>query len=238
MRTVPKIIRAFFLAAPFVVASLFAPFAQAGMPMPMAVFLSEYGTDRLIGISTTFFVILVLVAIPVMYAWNAFFAEIDGESKHFKRIGYVKSLGITFLGVCLFTLILVMVAGSRELLSPGAWVPDGMLSKTVYSVEGEKIAKDFDIDEDEMIDQVRRKAMIRLRDALRRFAEEHDGRLPGTMDEPGFEELWQIPFAAGVSYEYYPEETGAELPLVREPSVLPNAKFSIGRKFEITEVAK
>jgi hypothetical protein len=218
-------IRLIFAAA-FAIIGLPVSPVYAGMPVPV---LTEYGMERLIGISTAAFVVMVIAAIPMMFCWNALIGDGNG---YFKRLNYPKALGITFLGGCFFVLILVMVAGSRELFSPGAWIPNGIVSKTAFDTERERIAKTAE----QSYDLLRRDAVVKLRDTLRQFIQEHD-RLPVSIEESKFGDLWLIPFAAGMQYEYFPQDHAAE-PLVREPVILPDAKFSIGRTFEITEAAK
>jgi hypothetical protein len=213
----------------------------AGMPM---VTLSRYGAERLIGISTAIFIIMVIAAIPVMFCWNA----LVGDSSRFKRLNYLKSLGVVFLGGCFFVLILSMVAGSRELFSPGAWVPNGIVSQTIFNAEMERLTQLRENNEHQL-NLTRYEAILKLRDALQTFAKEHNGQLPASIEESEFGNLWLIPFASGMSYEYFPEtnsesstslstSTSTSTPLVCEPALLPDARFAIGRKFEITENAK
>lgn len=230
MKTVLKI-AGFFC---FVAVLLSSQIAEAGMPMPV---LTRYGMDRLIGMSTALFILMVVVAIPIRLCWNALFVSIkaDENDPAIKPLTYPQALGVTFLGGFLFLLVLVMIAGSRELLSPGAWIPDGAMSKTLYSVERERIAQSTGGDDRKGIDLLRRDAIVRLRDSLMLYSKEHDGQLPDSIEQSGFGDLWLIPFAAGIRYEYYPSE--ADGPLVRESNTVPDARFSIGRKFEITEAA-
>jgi hypothetical protein len=200
----------------------------AGMPMPT---LSKYGADRFIGISTAVFIVMVVAAIPVMFCWNALVAD----SNHFKRLNYPKALGVVFLGGCFFSLVLAMVAGSRELFSPGAWIPKGIVSQTAYDAEMEQLAKAKNADE-LSLETERFRAITKLRNALQKFAQEHDGQLPASIEESMFGNLWLIPFAAGISYDYFPNADSPNTPLVREPAVLPNARFVIDRNFLVTEV--
>lgn len=242
MRTVHKIIGPFLFPVLFAIVLFSARIAQAGMPMPV---LTRYGMERIIGMSTALFILLVVAAIPIRLCWNSLVADPkdtvpDGTQKNDSKLPmltYPRAVAVTFLGGCLFLLVLVMIAGSRELLSPGAWIPDGAMSKTLYHVERERLARSADAtDEQKGIDLLRRDAIIRLRDALALYSREHEGRLPDSIERSGFGELWQIPFAGGMLYEYLPDAAGS--PLVREPEMLPDAKFSIGREFEITEAAK
>ncbi|MDR3197998.1 MAG: hypothetical protein LBU34_09045 [Planctomycetaceae bacterium] len=202
----------------------------AGMPTPT---LSRYGFEKLAGISTAVFIVMVVTAIPLKLCWNSLVAG----SPHFKRMNYPKALGVVFLGGCFFSLVLAMVAGSRELFSPGAWIPNGIVSQTVFDAEMERITKLRDNNEHNL-SVTRYEAIRTLRNALQTFAQEHNGTLPASIEESKFGNLWLIPFAAGIHYEYFPETDSPETPLVREPDLLPDARFSIGRKFEITEKAK
>ncbi|MDR0609968.1 MAG: hypothetical protein LBG58_07660 [Planctomycetaceae bacterium] len=207
----------------------------AGMP---TIALSRYGAERLIGISTAIFIVMIVTAIPVMFCWNALVAG----SNRFKRLNYAKSLGVVFLGGCFFVLILAMIAGSRELFSPGAWVPNGIVSQTLYNAEMERLAQ-LKENKEHQLNLTRYEAILKLRDALQTFAKEHHDQLPASIEESEFGNLWLIPFAAGMSYEYFPETDSESSisyapPLVREPAILPDARFAIGREFEITEKAK
>ncbi|MDR2705737.1 MAG: hypothetical protein LBC02_08165 [Planctomycetaceae bacterium] len=224
-----------FGTAMFLVLLFSASTVYAGMPM---ITLSRYGMERLIGISTAIFIVMVVAAIPIMFCWNALVAD----STRFKRLNYPKSLGVVFLGGCFFSLILVMIAGSRELFSPGAWIPNGIVSQTIYNAEMERLAKLRENNEHQL-NLTRYEAILKLRNALQTFAKEHNGQLPASIEESEFGNLWLIPFASGMNYEYFPEtdsesSMSSSTPLVREPALLPDARFAIGREFEITEKAK
>ncbi|MDR2440603.1 MAG: hypothetical protein LBE12_14670 [Planctomycetaceae bacterium] len=199
----------------------------AGMTFPT---LSKYGADRFIGISTAVFIVMVIAAIPVMFCWNALVAD----SPHFKRLNYPKALGLVFLGGCFFSLVLAMVAGSRELFSPGAWIPNGIVSQTVFDAEREQLAKTKNSDELNL-EMERLRAITTLRNILQKFAQEHDGQLPASIEESRFGNLWFIPFAAGISYDYFPNADSPNTPLVREPAIVPNARWTIDRNFLVTE---
>ncbi|MCL2623472.1 MAG: hypothetical protein FWD31_07380 [Planctomycetaceae bacterium] len=93
--------------------------AQAGMS---SIVLTEYGVERITGLSTALFFGLAVSTLLVRYFWGLLVRDTD-----WPKPTLAKSFAATFLGGLLFFLVLVMIAGSRELLTPGAWEPDGIL---------------------------------------------------------------------------------------------------------------
>ena len=103
-----------------------------------------------------------------------------------------QGLGIIVLWGLLFVLVLTMISGARELMTPGAWEKKGptykLASPQPPPVEAEITA--------------RFEAISRLGDRLRDYARSHGGALPGP--EPSGEiddALWRVPSppAAGTS---------------------------------------
>ncbi len=94
-----------------------APVA-AGMP---SVTLSDAASLRLQSIS--FFLVVFLVsALVVRGIWNAFRADFP----RLPHLSYAKALGLVGLWGLLFVLVLTMISGVRELMTPGAWKKDGV----------------------------------------------------------------------------------------------------------------
>lgn len=82
--------------------------------------LREEPARRLHAIS--FFVLVVLAAaLVVMLLWNGLRAEFP----RLPRMGYGTSLMVTIAWGLLFTIVLVMISGARELMTPGAWERNG-----------------------------------------------------------------------------------------------------------------
>ena len=90
----------------------FAVPAHAGMPV---VTLSDAARLRFSGIS--FFLVLILVtAWAVRALWNHLSDDFKLPRLNFKRaLALVILLGLTF------NIVLLMIAGTRELMTPGAW---------------------------------------------------------------------------------------------------------------------
>src|SRR4051812_13073607 len=92
--------------------------AWAGMAG--AITLREIAKIRLQNLSF-FIMVLLLSAALIRWVWN-------GLRKDFTRLphlSYFKALGLVMLWGLLFVLVLAMISGARELLTPGAWERNG-----------------------------------------------------------------------------------------------------------------
>ncbi|MBI3857618.1 MAG: hypothetical protein HY293_18205 [Planctomycetes bacterium] len=91
--------------------------AHAGMP---SFTLTDIGRARLDSIS--FFLILVLLlALCVKGLWN----YLAKDFAKLPRMTYPKALTAVALWGLLFLLVLTMISGARELMTPGAWEKQG-----------------------------------------------------------------------------------------------------------------
>ena len=129
---------------------------------------------------------------------------------HFSPSGWLVALwGLLFL------LILTMISGARELMTPGAWKKEGF----TYKLK----------DDDEPA-----KAVVIEREAERRAALDRlrppSGRTPGTTTDafpPGDsppeipEEAWRVPDPSAMKYRYTPGLTADQgsVPLAYEPGI-------------------
>lgn len=84
--------------------------------------LSQLTRERLQAISF-FAVCLLLSAGLVRLVWNS----LKKDFPRLPRLSYFKSLGLVFLWGLLFLLVLTVIAGARELMTPGAWEKKGLL---------------------------------------------------------------------------------------------------------------
>ena len=107
--------------------ALGTPPVVAGMPgalpedIDTVMRLSGSAEARLQSIS--FFLTVVLVAsLVVKLLWNA----IAKDSKWLPHLSWTKAVAVVLLWSSLFVLVLTMVSGARELLTPGAWKKDGI----------------------------------------------------------------------------------------------------------------
>ena len=90
--------------------------ACAGMP---TITLSDVATLRLSGISF-FIALILLVAWFIRFLWNYLRRDFP-----LPQLNYRRSLAlVVLLGLC-FNIVLLMIAGTRELMTPGAWEKHG-----------------------------------------------------------------------------------------------------------------
>lgn len=128
-------------------------------------------------------------------------------------LGYWRSLSLVVLWGLLFVIVLTMISGARELMTPGAWRKQGWTYKLSDTSPRPVAAADAPAD--------RRAALERLRLALWQYAATHQGQFP-TSDDPAIDAaLWQIPAQPGLTFTIIPnrsaEETGRLL--IFEPAV-------------------
>jgi hypothetical protein len=105
----------------FIAVSAYAGAAAAGMP---SLTLSDAANLRLSGIS--FFVLLLLLtALGFKFVWN----YLRRDFGRLPYLSYRMSLAAVLLLGLLFNIILLMIAGTRELMTPGAWEKSGVIYK-------------------------------------------------------------------------------------------------------------
>ncbi|WP_169977223.1 hypothetical protein [Tautonia rosea] len=183
-----------------------AEVAWAGMP---SITLTDLARMRMQTLS--FFLLGILICSWIVQRiWN-------GLSKDFTwlpRLTFGKALGLITLWGFLFVLILTMISGARELMTPGAWEKQG-LTYTIVEESPTEVSPDPLLEE-------RRRALDRLRIALWTYARSHDGRFPSPDDLTAIpDEAWQVPDPCGMRYLYVPGQIADEghKPLVYEPEL-------------------
>ena len=94
-----------------------APTADAGMP---SASLTDVARLRVENISF-FLVVLLLSALLVQMIWN----WLRNDFPRLPRLTYPKAVAVIGLWGLLFVLVLTMISGARELMTPGAWEKNG-----------------------------------------------------------------------------------------------------------------
>ena len=131
---------------------------------------------------------LLIFAAFIRWIWNA----LRKDFPVLPRLSYFRASGLVFLWGLLFVLILTMISGARELLTPGAWekVPGGVTYRLVNPTEPTLVERQIT---DRCV------AIGRLADALRTFR----GQYPETAEKSGIrDELWIVPGIDGARYIY------------------------------------
>jgi len=183
--------------------------ALAGMPTPR---LTESVTMQLSTIS--FFLMALLVsALVIKWLWN----WLARDFKRLPRVTYRVSLGLVTLWGILFVLVLTMIAGARELLTPGAWQQHGFL----YKLDGApKETEPAVTTEDQQLAE-RQEQLRLLKERLWEYAAKNKGRFPESTEGVGDESLWRTPGAVGLMYRYNSgmSANGSGEVLVYEPGI-------------------
>ena len=163
--------------------------AVAGMP---SITLTDMASLRFEAMS--FFGMVGLLATwGVQVLWNGLRVDFP----RLPRLSFGRALALVAIWGLLFLLVLTMISGARELMTPGAWKKVGLTYKLVEDAKLPDPPVDLEL--------ARRDSLARLRTSLWSYAEVHDGQLPASRNEAGFVDVvWQVPDPAPVHYVYVP----------------------------------
>jgi hypothetical protein len=205
--------------------------ATAGMPAPLPTDperffrLNETPLMRFQAIS--FFLLgLLLSAAAIQWLWN----YLRRDFSRLPRLTYGKAVAGVLLWGLLFILVLAMISGARELMTPGAWKKRGFTYK---------LAADSGQPPGESPAQLRERQLEHLRTALWNFAAAHHGRFPSRPEVKVIpRKMWVIPGAAGMRFLYVPGQSvqGAPALLVYEPELAPHARLVLQTDGDITRM--
>src|SRR5262245_28261846 len=115
--------------------------AHAGMPAPLptdpevVLRLSDSAVGRIQAISF-FLAGLLLAAAAVRWLWNV----LAGDFSRLPRLSFARALAGVMLWGLLFVIVLTMISGARELMTPGAWQKQGFTYKLAPGVSDEPYA--------------------------------------------------------------------------------------------------
>lgn len=177
---------------------------RAGMPSPP---LSDFRTvSRLTDTARhrfeaiSFFLAgLLLSALFVRLLWNGMARDFP----RLPRLSYRAALGGVVLWGLMFVIVLTMIAGARELMTPGAWEKQG----PTYKLAGTAAPAAPEPDRPDP----RLQNIERLRTGLLRYAATHDGRFPDSLDSGEIPPaLREVPDAPGLRYLYVPGLTARD----------------------------
>jgi hypothetical protein len=159
----------------------------AGMPN---IELSDIGKLRWDSISF-FLVIFLLSAAGGRWLWN----RLTLDFPQLPKITYKTALSATFLWGLLFLLVLTMISGARELLTPGAWKKSGV----TYTLDDPQVPLPSGAMQHEHPWHLEV-----LRSLLWAYAASHDGQFPDSIETSGIApELWKQPGNGNISYGYH-----------------------------------
>jgi hypothetical protein len=186
--------------------------AHAGMP---SITLTDIARMRVRSISFFLFGLL-LSAGCVQLLWN----YLRRDFASLPRLSYGKALDVVALWGLLFVLVLTMISGARELMTPGAWEKQGL----TYRLSHSSAATPPEVKQE----SERRQKLDRLRAALWDYARSHERRFPdsdSTDEIPA--DLWLASERPPSRYLYVAglrADQGAS-PLVYEPEIDGDRRF-------------
>lgn len=184
----------------------------AGMPTPT---LTEVTRLRVESISF-FLLVFLLAPFAVKWLWNGLAKDVTWLPK----LGYTSALGVVTLWGLVFVVVLTMISGARELLTPGAWKPQGF----TYALNKDEPPPGPSGEE-----KLREQKLALLRAALWQYAESHDKTFPPNRETTGLTpEVWETPDISGLRYVYQPgllRDQVPERPLAYEPGTVGDARY-------------
>lgn len=155
------------------------PSANGSVPTPAAA-------ERRIQAISFFVACLLGTAWGVKLLWNMLRRDLT----QFPPLSYGKSLGLTVLWGMFFVVVLTMISGARELMTPGAWRKQGW----TYTLENPPAKGIVDSR------PARQQGLEDLRFRLWQYAASHDGHFPP--EDAIDESSWQIPSRTGLKFLY------------------------------------
>lgn len=180
--------------------------ASAGMTV---ITLTDIARARIDALSFFLFTYLV-IAWVVKVIWN----QLAKSFSSLPRLKYLQALGVVFTTGLMFYVVLTMISGARELLTPGAWEKQGA---------GYRLREDGPTPPGK---EERRQALRKIQVAVWEHAKTHGGNAPASPLVEGIDPaLWE--FAGGGLYCLMPgvrPAVGRDI-LVYEPSAAGGRRF-------------
>ncbi len=194
--------------------------AWAGMPSAELI-VTELGQRRLEELSF-FLVGFLVMAGAVRWLWN----WLRRDFTSLPELSYGRSVSLLLLWGLLMTVVLAMISGARELMTPAAWVPNGVTYKLADASLPVAVAPGVN----ETPDRQRRERLENLRFGLWQFASSHEGRFPSADEASEIPaELWRVESDSPLRYVYVPSLSlkSSEGVLVYEPEIYGDAPYVI-----------
>lgn len=195
----------------------FVAVSMAGMPALLPSTWTKESSAQMAGAdysnaaqylqTISFFVVVLLVS---AWAVKGLWQYLRKDIRWLPPLTYGRSLSLVILWGLLFVVVLTMISGARELMTPGAWQKQGWTYRLTEPASQPLSSR-----------AERRAALERLRLALWQHAATHEGRFPAE-DEPAFDHtLWAIPHWPGQRFRKTNEANADEAGrlLVYEPEL-------------------
>jgi len=156
-----------------------------------------------------FLMLLVVTAFLVRWAGNVWLQMTEQPFRlHFKQ-----AFAASLLWGLACVVVLVMISGARELMTPGAWKSQGLTSVLTIAA-----APASPVETSESLEAVRseqvRQRLQDLRGVLLSYALQHEGRFPDSLEQTDLPaEVWRFPEGIVGAWILIPGRRFADLPL-------------------------
>jgi hypothetical protein len=192
--------------------------AWAGMASPLPSDVETFrqlNNTTVLRLQTLSFFLVVLLACSVTFCllWN----WLRRDFPNLPRLTFFKACGVVLMWGLLSIVVLTMISGARELMTPGAWVKQGFFYRLASDAGPEEASA-----------AVRRKHLEQLRQALWQDAATHSGSFPSPGQPGGIgAEMWTVPETGGLRYLYVAGRTASDdaAVLVYEPELDSEQRF-------------
>jgi len=157
--------------------------------------------------------------------WNS----LRNDFPRLPKLSYGRSLSLVTLWGLMFVVVLTMISGARELMTPGAWRKQGW----TYQLADKPASPEAPGPRDQ-----RRQALEKLRTGLWQYAATHAGSFPDSTDPVLSADLWQIPGWPALKYLIARDRTASDDPrlLAFEPSLDGDPRLALMTNGEIREL--
>ncbi len=180
--------------------------ASAGMTV---ITLTDVARARIDALSFFLFAYLVISWV-VKIIWN----QLAKSFVSLPRLKYLQAFGVVFMTGLMFYVVLTMISGARELLTPGVWEKQG----TGYRLREKETTS--------LTKEERRQALRKIHESIWSYAKTHNGAPPASPLVDGMDPaLWN--FEGGGFYCLMPDVrpgVGRDV-LVYEPSAAGGRRF-------------
>lgn len=169
---------------------------EAGMPAPLPTSWtaesSVNGVRSVAGTALRIQAISFFVAVLLLSAWlvKGLWNQARCDFPRWPQLTYGRALGLVLLWGLSFVIVLTMISGARELMTPGAWQKQGWTYKLADAAQFDAVVGG----------RVRQQQLEKLRTALWQYAATHNGELPTPNDAAIDAADWEIPGFPGLNY--------------------------------------
>lgn len=161
-----------------------------------SITLTEAAAARL-NVVSFFLAGFLFCALLLKISWNL----LARDFPRLPKVRYKHALGMLLVSSLFLYVVLTMISGARELMTPGAWTKNGVTYELTPP----------DRDPKPWVESARRRALENLRDALWAFAANHAGEMPPhreTLEIPA--RLWSGVHPEGDPLAYVPGSRAGE----------------------------